>query len=278
MNSLFSSLDEGLFFNKYWGKYHYKFKTQISTPDATELLAEVLASNIQYPDFRIVQRGGSITPYLYTNSDNKSLSNQLNTDKFKKLDLSGKTIKVSGLDRHAKEVGILASTTAKYFQGTDISINGYFSGERAQGGSAHYDFYHIFALQISGEKKWQIGHIVENNPHKDFGHQLIENVDFIETVITQPGDVLYLPPGIWHDVSTETGSVHFAIGIQTPRVFNLLQNAILTLSKKSDFLRSDLPIKYQGRVEINGLSENDIEQALSILRKYLQENDGAEFL
>ncbi|MCA6959503.1 cupin domain-containing protein, partial [Pectobacterium polaris] len=235
MTNFFSCLDARYFFEKHWNKSYYKFTTDFKRPNAKKILNEVLTSNIQYPDFRIIQRGGSITPYIYTNSDNNSLSNKISSDKFKALDLTGKTIKISSLEQYAKEINILANDVSDYFLGTNISVNGYFSEGKSQGGSSHYDFYHIFAFQISGKKKWKIGNIVENSPHRDFGHRLIEDTGYVDSVTTTPGDVLYLPPGIWHDVSTEDGSVHFAIGIQTPRIFNLLHQAIDHISKNSIF-------------------------------------------
>lgn len=276
MSGFFSDLDASVFFTEYWNKSYYKFKTDFQRPDAEEIIKKVLSSDIQYPDFRIVQRGGSVTPYLYTHSDNNSLSNQINSDKLKTLDLAGKTIKISGLERYIEEVRCLATDISEYFQGIDISVNGYFSEGNALGGSPHYDFYHIFVFQISGEKKWNIGNIVENNPHKDFGHQFIENTEFSDYVTTKPGDVLYLPPGIWHDVSTQTHSVHFAIGIQTPRVFNLLQQAITQISKKSAFFRSDLPLQYNNGLKKVGLADNEINEILSTIKRYLQGNDDGE--
>ncbi|MBW5891184.1 JmjC domain-containing protein [Pectobacterium polaris] len=278
MTNFFSCLDARYFFEKHWNKSYYKFTTDFKRPNAKKILNEVLTSNIQYPDFRIIQRGGSITPYIYTNSDNNSLSNKISSDKFKALDLTGKTIKISSLEQYAKEINILANDVSDYFLGTNISVNGYFSEGKSQGGSSHYDFYHIFAFQISGKKKWKIGNIVENSPHRDFGHRLIEDTGYVDSVTTTPGDVLYLPPGIWHDVSTEDGSVHFAIGIQTPRIFNLLHQAIDHISKNSIFFRTDLPLQYTNKIEKTGLTDNEIKEILNILKKYLMENNGAKFL
>ncbi|WP_379057904.1 JmjC domain-containing protein [Pectobacterium brasiliense] len=278
MSNFFSYLDAHHFFEKHWNKSYYKFTTDFQKPNTKKILNDVLTSNIQYPDFRIIQRGGSINPYLYTKSDNNSLSNQISNDKFKVLDLTGKTIKISSLNQYAKEVKFLANDVSNYFSGINISINGYFSEGKSQGGSSHYDFHHIFAFQISGKKKWNIGNIVENNPHRDFGHRLIENTDYVGTVTTSPGDVLYLPPGIWHDVSTEDSSVHFAIGIQTPRIFNLLHQAIKHISKNSSLFRKDLPLRYIDNLEKVGLTNNEIEEILHILKKHLMENNGAKFL
>lgn len=278
MAHFFSLLDSDDFFKKCWGKSHYKFKTEFNTPSHEAIINAVLASDIQYPEFRIVQRGGSITPYLYTDSNNNSLSNKINLAKFEKLDLTGKTIKISGLERYVKEVNCLSNDVGDFFKNSTISINGYFSTGNAQGGSPHYDFYHIFAFQISGEKKWKIGEIVEENPHKDFGHQLVEKVGFVDEITTCPGDVLYLPPGLWHDVSTDTGSVHFAIGVQTPRMFNLLNQAILDISKNSSLFRSDIPQEYLNGIVETGLSDSKINELLDVLKKHLQESNGVEFL
>ena len=278
MPYFFSLLDSKNFFEKYWGRSHYIFKTEFNILDYKQIIDTVIASNIHYPQLRIIERGGSISPYLYTDSDNNSLSNKINVAKFENLDLTGRTIKISGLEKYIKDISDLVDDVSAFFSGVDVSVNGYFSAENALGGSPHYDFYHIFAFQISGEKKWKIGSIVEHNPHKDLGHQLVENIDFYSEVKTSPGDVLYLPPGIWHDVSTDTGSVHFAIGIQTPRIFNLLHQAIINISKTSSLFRANIPLKYLNNIENVELSDNVINELLGMLKTYLQENNSAELL
>ena len=90
----------------------------------------------------------------------------------------------------------------------------------------HYDFQENFTIQLRGAKRWYLYPSGIANPHRGvaphFKHQQVlhtqhhiakcseqqftglpENIDELcETVVLQPGDVLYHPAGYWHKVET----------------------------------------------------------------------------
>ena len=82
----------------------------------------------------------------------------------------------------------------------ETSMNVYHSGPRGVALNRHYDAYDVLVLQIDGEKEWEI---------------LRDNVTWTNTTMV-PGDLLYIPRGIYHAATTAAGfdsTTHVTIGL-----------------------------------------------------------------
>ena len=87
------------------------------------------------------------------------------------------------------------------------------------GAHLHYDRFDVFVLQIQGYKKWQVQLTRGRKP-------------YLERVL-QPGDLLYLPRGHWHQaVACKEQSLHLTLGIS----FNNFNDSPLEESTFSPFL------------------------------------------
>jgi len=87
----------------------------------------------------------------------------------------------------------------------------------------HYDQYDVFLLQASGRRRWQTASRFE--PHRQPGCELNVLASFTaeSQCDLEPGDLLYLPPGIAHyGVALETGMT-WSIGLRSPSQADLLQ-------------------------------------------------------
>jgi 50S ribosomal protein L16 3-hydroxylase len=90
----------------------------------------------------------------------------------------------------------------------------------APGGSvgAHVDQYDVFLLQTSGSRRWQIddrpGSDPANLPNAPL--KLLKNFTPNREWILQPGDMLYLPPGIPHHGVALDECLTFSIGFRAP--------------------------------------------------------------
>lgn len=100
--------------------------------------------------------------------------------------------------------------------GGKVQANLYYSHRAHQAFDVHFDTHDVFALQISGEKRWRIyqRHFVDPIVHPVF-KQLdrkfhYANKGAMETeVLMKPGDLIYLPSGFYHEALTETDiSIH----------------------------------------------------------------------
>jgi len=91
----------------------------------------------------------------------------------------------------------------------------------------HYDQYDVFLVQGAGRRFWRIGqHCDENSallPHDDL--RLLADFDCAAEYILEPGDMLYVPPGIAHDgVAMDDDCMTYSIGFRAPSRRELIAN------------------------------------------------------
>jgi len=86
------------------------------------------------------------------------------------------------------------------------------------GVGAHLDQYDVFIIQGSGKRHWQVGEpdasLQQLLPHPDL-KQVSEFTPVIDE-ITEPGDLLYIPPNHPHNGTAIDNSLNFSIGFQAP--------------------------------------------------------------
>lgn len=99
-----------------------------------------------------------------------------------------------------------------------------FASRKGAGLPSHYDPNDNFVCQAQGKKTWRVstarvlypteGATVGARPSRivlaETGGLPSEMPDF-ETIVMQPGDVMFMPRGQWHDTVTEDESLHFNI-------------------------------------------------------------------
>lgn len=85
------------------------------------------------------------------------------------------------------------------------------------GVGAHYDSYDVFLLQGAGRRRWRVSHqgdltLVDGAPLK-----VLRNFRHEEEWISNPGDMLYLPPGRAHEgVALDDHCMTYSIGFRAP--------------------------------------------------------------
>lgn len=95
-----------------------------------------------------------------------------------------------------------------------------------QGGvGPHFDQYDVFLVQGLGRRRWQIGSHCDDNtpllPHDDL--KLLAGFEVLEEWVLEPGDVLYVPPGIAHNgVAVGTDCMTYSVGFRAPSRSDLL--------------------------------------------------------
>ena len=89
-----------------------------------------------------------------------------------------------------------------------------------QGGvGPHFDQYDVFLIQGHGQRKWQIGGQCDEasalRPHDDL--RLLDEFTVEEEWILDPGDILYIPPGIAHNgIAVGDNCMTYSIGFRAP--------------------------------------------------------------
>ena len=101
------------------------------------------------------------------------------------------------------------------------------------GGSVgpHFDQYDVFLLQVEGARRWQIGgHCDGDSPlQADCPLRVLESFSSEQEWLLEPGDMLYLPPGIAHWGVAETECLTYSIGFRSPNIADLLGDLAVEL-------------------------------------------------
>jgi hypothetical protein len=126
--------------------------------------------------------------------------------------------------------------------------NVYISWQSHKAFRTHYDTHDVWAVQVEGEKTWNIweGRAEWPIPHPVFKSQPQEHHDRARgalrgTVLMKPGDLLYLPRGWYHDALAEApASVHVAYGAHAPLGMDLINILIERALYDAEF-RKPLP-------------------------------------
>lgn len=92
------------------------------------------------------------------------------------------------------------------------------------GVGAHVDQYDVFLLQGLGQRRWSI----DTRPHprtafrSDVELKLLQDFDPTHTWTLEPGDLLYLPPGVPHDGVAVGECTTYSLGMRAPSTGELL--------------------------------------------------------
>lgn len=110
----------------------------------------------------------------------------------------------------------------------------------APGGSVgpHVDAYDVFLLQAQGRRRWQWDSSGRNHQSRENSElSLVQDFKPDQDWITEPGDVLYLPPGVAHFGVALPGDdlcMTYSIGFRAPSRSEMLQDLAFYLAETSD--------------------------------------------
>ena len=141
------------------------------------------------------------------------------------------------------------------------------------GGSvgAHVDHYDVFLLQGQGRRRWQISTDADAPKafRDDVELKLLREFSPTHEWLLEPGDMLYLPPGIAHHGVAEGKCLTFSIGMRAPAVAEMIADFSGFLAERmgEELRYSDAgiaPAKMAGEID-----ELAIEKIASTLRDSL---------
>ena len=152
--------------------------------------------------------------------------------RFKKLPASHWTLLVQSVDQWIPEIGALLEhfSFLPRWRLDDIMISYATDGG---GVGPHFDYYDVFLLQASGQRRWQVGQRCDeqsplrNNPQLKLLRDFEQCADY--TLAT--GDMLYLPAGVAHwGTAVGDDCITISVGFRAGSHRELLQAAVETLA------------------------------------------------
>jgi 50S ribosomal protein L16 3-hydroxylase len=146
------------------------------------------------------------------------------------------TLLVNGVDHHVPDVGALLDTFRfiPNWRIDDVMV----SYAVDQGGvGPHFDKFDVFLVQGLGRRRWQVGARCDDStellPHDDL--RLLANFEPTQEWILEPGDVLYVPPGIPHNgVAIGDDCMTYSIGFRAPSRHELIGQWAEHILEQSD--------------------------------------------
>jgi ribosomal protein L16 Arg81 hydroxylase len=138
-----------------------------------------------------------------------------------------------------------ASMLSERFAGT-AGANVYCSFKGIRAFNSHCDLHEVFAVQLEGEKVWQIYENRAEAPVEalegESAQAMIDRAKgkVMMTVRMRPGDLLYIPRGFFHDALADSNaSLHLTFGVRPldgRYIFRLLEELAVRDAKFRDYL------------------------------------------
>ncbi len=151
-----------------------------------------------------------------------------------------------------------------------------------KGGSvgAHVDQYDVFLLQGRGQRRWQIDDrlLARTAARQHFlpkaKLKLLAEFEPNRDWVLNPGDMLYLPPGVpHHGIALDNDCMTFSIGLRAPSATELLENFARTQAQLlSDSLRYSDPT-LTNRTNSVALDEASVARVRATLAKAFRLSD-----
>lgn len=224
-NNVFSSISKVCFAQDYLGKKCYSWKPQknrisdIGWNDVEEFLnfhrhshpRLRIAHEQQTPDWPsalAVRRSGRGVDIAELQSEN--LYDLMHRDS---------TLVLDSLELSNRKFRYIADSFSAEFR-CNCQINSYITFGSTPGFGIHWDDHDVFILQVSGRKRWELYGETRKLPTRmDRGQDVPHPTGDPHIEVLEPGSLLYVPRGHWHNVVGEGGgSFHLTIGLHIPTV------------------------------------------------------------
>ncbi|KPK60174.1 MAG: hypothetical protein AMJ59_07810 [Gammaproteobacteria bacterium SG8_31] len=147
----------------------------------------------------------------------------------------------------------------------------------APGGSVgpHVDAYDVFLVQVEGRRTWELGRSVTQPHHReDSDLKVLSEFEPTTRLRVEPGDVLYVPPGVAHFGHSDQPSTTCSVGFRAPSAGELLVAAARLLDRHTDPMYAD-PDLTRNEVEGSGISNRALERARRLMQSAVLESASA---
>ncbi len=229
------------FLKQYWQKKPLLIRQafpDITSPISPEELAGLACE--EGIESRLIQEQGAESPW-------ELRYGPFEEEDFTSLPQTHWSLLVQALDHHLPELSQLLDefNFIPNWRVDDVMVS--FAPE---GGSVgpHLDNYDVFLLQVQGRRHWHIneGNYSENDFIEGLDLKILSEFESQEDWILEPGDMLYLPPGVAHHGIALDNCLTYSIGFRAPSQKELLSAYTVSFNEHAkDTFYSDPDLKLQ---------------------------------
>lgn len=253
------------FLHHYKGEKHFiqKGKTERFQHLFTwEQLNDILFSQrLEYPRIRLIKNGTVIEPdaYLDRLTDKRGGAYSKVNPKRLQAELNkGTAIHILSVQEFSEKLTYICNGISVALS-CDVEMTIHIGMKHSKGFNRHWDSHDVFVLQLFGRKQWQLFDFTEQYPFRT-GPSQKEDIKLhaIWKGDLEPGDVLYIPRGCWHDVeSYDEPCMHISIGMYNPKGVDYIKH-LTSLLYQFELFRKDIPI---------GVPEENLEVYLKDIKE-----------
>ncbi|AMW19584.1 cupin superfamily protein [[Mycobacterium] chelonae subsp. bovistauri] len=241
------------FLNQVWGQHWSFYPSQIQDQLLTSADIDDLFSTslLRVPHFRLVKEGRALAPSSYIENTGQHGPTELiaepaqilqllsegvpDTSKISDAIHSGATLIIQGVHRFHPRVREFCHQLT-YELAHICQANAYVTPPDAQGLPHHCDPHGTFIIQAFGRKNWMLG---------EAGNSSL--------LLLQPGDVLYMPKGVYHSARTDESCIsgHLTIGVRATRWQDILKRHAIEVVERLARERelADLPPSWASTIQ-----------------------------
>lgn len=150
-----------------------------------------------------------------------------NAKAFKQLPKTHWTVLVQAVDHYLPE---LADYLDHFSFIPNWRIDDIMVSYAVEGGSVgpHYDMYDVFLIQGIGQRRWQLGQMCDENSPRVEGTSLriLQQIDAHFDEVLNPGDLLYVPPGLAHCGVAQNQCTTYSVGFRAPVLWQVLDRMV----------------------------------------------------
>lgn len=146
------------------------------------------------------------------------------------------------------------------------------------GGSVgpHYDNYDVFLLQGEGQRLWQLGQFCDETtpllPHDDL--RILSQFECEQEYLLNPGDILYIPPGVAHWGIAQGECTTYSIGFRAPRLNDMVSRWADQLLEQLDSEQFYHDARLEPASRAGEIRPRDIERVVAQVQAALDQESG----
>lgn len=183
----------------------------------------------------------------------------------------GASLVLNDIDALTPELAAVARVLENTLD-TKVQANLYCSWKAHKAFLSHMDTHDVFAVHVEGRKQWLVyeGRAEQPINHPAFKGVAQEVIDkakgkVLMDIVMEPGDLLYIPRGQYHDALAESGgTVHIAFGSTSVIGLDIV-TALIDAAVHDPLLRANLPRRADGEKALSDHLEKLSHRLQSIM-------------
>ncbi|WP_405613281.1 cupin domain-containing protein [Streptomyces sp. NBC_01511] len=220
--------------------------TRLLTP--ARLLDLLMRRSLGSPQIRCFRDGQELHPGLYLSQDVGGAGQDANLVNMRHLGVllsEGATMVLDRANVFDPTLEV-ACRAVQWWSGERISVNIYLTTNSTDGFGLHWDDHDVLAIQLSGDKDWEVRGRSRAVPlYRDAApnHEPSEETLWAGTM--NPGDVMHIPRGHWHQAGRggrgSGHSLHMTLGFTTRTGADWLA-WLADWSRENELFRRDMDV------------------------------------